>query len=78
MYLDPNVAEKYQYKSTLQKGKVKLNQVLKFIWSVIKWILIIIGVLIAIQIIGYTIGYGIGSAIIDVLQSAVQKPPLIS
>lgn len=57
----------------------KLTKGLKYLWTVIKWILITIGVLIATQIIGYAIGYGIGSAIMDVLQSAAQhQPALIS
>lgn len=73
MYLDPKVVEEYQ-QNTLQKGKNYLSQGLKLIWSAIKWTLIIIGVLIIVQVIGYTIGYGIGSAIIDVLQSAAQRP----
>lgn len=56
----------------------KFTKGLKFLWTVIKWILIAIGVLIAAQIIGYSIGYGIGSAIINALQSTVQQTPLIS
>ena len=56
----------------------KLSQGLKYLWTVIKWILITIGVLIAAQIIGYSIGYGIGTAIMDAVISAAQRPPLIS
>lgn len=58
--------------------KFKLTQGLLFLWKVIKWTLIGIGVLIVAQIIGYSIGYGIGSAIINALQSTVQQTPLIS
>lgn len=56
----------------------KLTKGLKYLWTVIKWILITIGVLIATQIIGYSIGYGIGTAIMDAVISAAQRPPLIS
>lgn len=62
----------------MEQIRQKLMQGLLFLWKIIRWTLIGILVLIVAQMIGYVIGYGIGSAIIDALQSAAQKPPLIS